>query len=88
MIKEIEKAYYELDAIWQAGNRKSLIFCRYMRQAIDEITSDIAYNLDGDIPQELEDMVDWLEEDIYNHWKAAKIEACETRGMLQIPVGD
>lgn len=88
MIKEIEKAYYELNAIWQAGNRKSLPFCRYMRQAIKEITSYITYNLDGDIPQELEDMIDWLEEDIYNHWYVAKIEAGETRGMLQIPVGD
>lgn len=88
MIKEIEKAYYELDAIWQYGNRKSLPFCRDMRQAINKIKYDIVYNLDGGIPQELEDMIDWLEEDIYNHWKVAKIEAGETRGILQIPVGD
>ena len=88
MIEEIEKAYYELNATWQDGNRKSLPFCQYMRQAIDELKYYIVYNLDGDIHQELEDMIDWLDDDIYNHWKVAKIEADETRGILQIPVGD
>lgn len=88
MFKDIETAYYELDAIWQSGNNQSLPFCRYMKRAIEELTSDIAYKYDGDIPKELEDMIDWLEEDVYNHWRAAKIEAGETRGMLQIPVGD
>lgn len=87
-VEDIKKAIDELAEIWDNGNHNSLPFCRYMRQAIEELTNECAYSLAEDLPQELEDDIDRLEEDVWQQWWLCKIKAGETRGMLQIPIGE
>ena len=87
-VEDIRKAYEELNDIWDNGNQNSLPFCRYMKQALDELTSDCVYKLDEDLPEQLDDAITFLEDDIRQHWRLCKIEACETKGMLQIPIGE
>lgn len=87
-IEEIKKAVGELNDIWDNGNHNSLSFCRYMRQAIDELTNECIYNLDKDLPSELDDQINFLEDDVWQHWRLCKIQAGECKGMLQIPIGE
>lgn len=87
-VEEIKESYDELNEIWDNGNHDSLHFCRYVKQAIEELTDNCYYNFDVDeLPEGLEDNIDFLESEVYNHWRLCKIAAGETKGMLQIPVG-
>lgn len=87
-VEEIKAAFEELNDIWDNGNQNSLPFCRYMKQALEELTSDCAYKLDEDLPEWLDDAINFLEDDVWQHWRLCKIDAGETRGMLQIPIGE
>lgn len=82
MRKEVE----EFAVLWENGSRNSLNFCRYMKKDFENLTWECVEN-DEDIPQDLEDLMNWLEDDIFQHWKTAKIKAGETN-KLGYPKGE
>lgn len=85
-LKECKKSLEELQAIWESGNQESLHFTRYMRQALEELSWELIMQ-DEDIPADLEQEFNILEDDVTDCWRYAKTLACECT-MLGYPIGD
>lgn len=85
-LKECKKSLDELQAIWESGNQESLHFTRYMRQALEELSWELIMQ-DEDIPADLEQEFNTLEDDVYECFSNAKREACEC-SMLGYPIGE
>lgn len=85
-LKECINSLNELQDIWENGNQNSLPFCRYMRRAIEELSWELIYQ-DEDIPADVEQVYNMLEDDIYDCWWHAKIEAGEC-SMTLLPIGE
>lgn len=85
-LTECKKSLQELQAIWESGNQESLHFTRYMRQALEELSWELIMQ-DEDIPVDLEQEFNILEDDVYECFSNAKREACEC-SMLGYPIGE
>lgn len=85
-LTECKNSLQELQAIWESGNQESLHFTRYMRQALEELSWELIMQ-DEDIPADLEQEFNILEDDVYECFSNAKREACEC-SMLGYPIGD
>lgn len=85
-IEECKQALTELEDIWNNGNPDSLPFCRYMRRAIEELSWEMVY-CDNDIPADIEERFNILEDDIYEGWYYLKIKRGEC-SMTLIPIGE
>lgn len=85
-LKECKKSLEELQAIWESGNQESLHFTRYMRQTLEELSWELIMQ-DEDIPADLEQEFNILEDDVTDCWRYAKARACECT-MLGYPIGD
>ena len=85
-IKECKQSLEELEDIWNKGNPDSLPFCRYMRRAIDELSWEMIY-CDNDIPADIEERFNILEDDVYECWRYLKIKRGEC-SMTLMPVGE
>lgn len=85
-LTECKKSLEELQAIWSNGNQESLHFTRYMRQALEELSWELIMQ-DEDIPADLEQEFNILEDDVYECFSNAKREACEC-SMLGYPIGE
>lgn len=85
-LTECKKSLEELQAIWEGGNQESLHFTRYMRQALEELSWELIMQ-DEDIPADLEQEFNILEDDVYECFSNAKREACEC-SMLGYPIGE
>ena len=70
-LKECIDSLYELEAIWESGNQNSLHFCRYMGQALDELSWEFIMQ-DEDIPADIEQFYNMLEDDVFDCYKHAK----------------
>lgn len=85
-LKECKKSLEELQAIWESGNQESLHFTRYMRQALEELSWELIMQ-DEDIPADLEQEFNILEDDVTDCWRYAKARACEC-SILGYPRGE
>lgn len=85
-IKECKQSLEELKEIWNSGNHKSLPFCRYIKQSLEELSWEIVYSED-DVPTALDDEFNEFEEEIYQAWRKLKIERGECN-MLLVPFGE
>lgn len=85
-LKECINSLNELQDIWEHGNQNSLPFCRYMRRALDELSWEFITQ-DEDIPADVEQCFNMLEDDIWECWYNAKITAGEC-SMTLIPRGE
>lgn len=85
-LAECRKSLEELQDIWEHGNQESLHFTRYMRQALEELSWGLIMQ-DEDIPADLEQEFNILEDDVYDCWYHAKIMAGE-HTMTLIPRGE
>lgn len=85
-LTECKKSLQELQAIWESGNQESLHFTRYMRQALEELSWELIMQ-NEDIPADLEQEFNILEDDVYECFSNAKREACEC-SMLGYPIGE
>ncbi len=85
-IKECEQSLEELKEIWNNGNHKSLPFCRYIKQSLEELGWELVY-CNEDIPPELDDKFNEFDEEIYQVWRKLKIERGECSITL-MPLGE
>lgn len=85
-IQQCKDALTELEDIWLKGNPDNLHFCRYMRRAIEELSWEMVY-CDKDIPADIEERFNILEDDVYECWYYLKIKRGECN-MLLMPVGE
>lgn len=76
----------ELQDIWENGNQESLPFCRYMRRALEELSWEFIMQ-DEDIPADVEQLYNMLEDDVFECWYHAKIKAGQC-SMTLLPVGE
>lgn len=85
-LKECKKSLEKLQAIWEIGNQESLHFTRYMRQALEELSWELIMQ-DEDIPADLEQEFNILEDDVTDCWRYAKSRSCEC-STLDYPIGE
>lgn len=85
-LKECIDSLNELQDIWEHGNQESLHFCRYMRRALEELSWEFITQ-DEDIPADVEQYYNMLEDAVFNCWRHAKIMAGEC-SMTLIPKGE
>lgn len=85
-LKECIDSLNELQDIWDNGNQNSLPFCRYMRRAMDELSWELI-SQEEDIPADVEELYNILEDDVWDCWRVAKIKAGEC-SMTLIPRGE
>lgn len=85
-LKECINSLNELYDIWDNGNQNSLPFCRYMRRAMDELSWELI-SQEEDIPSDVEQLFNILEDDVFECWYHAKIKAGEC-SMTLIPRGE
>lgn len=85
-LKECVDRLNELQDIWENGNQNSLAFCRYMRCDLDELSWELIYQ-DEDIPANIEELYNMLEDDIYDCWRKCKIKAGQCTLTL-LPIGE
>ena len=72
-LKECINNLNELQDIWENGNQLSLHFCRYMGQALEELSWEFIMQ-DEDIPADIEQLFNMLEDDIYDCYHHAREE--------------
>ena len=84
---EFNKSVEELEVLWKNGNKNSLHFCRYMRDEIENLANEYIYESDTFYDHEFEQRFEWLEDDVFIHWKQAKFMAGECT-MLGYPKGE
>lgn len=85
-LKECNDKLEELQDIWENGNQNSLPFCRYMRRAVDELSWEFIYCTE-DIPSDVEETYNRLEDDIYDCWRYLKVKHGECSITL-LPIGE
>ncbi len=84
---EFNKAVEELEILWEKGNKESLHFCRYMRAEIENLANEYIYENETVYDPEFEERFEWLDDDVFTHWRHAKFEAGECN-MLGYPKGE
>lgn len=85
-LKECKSTLEDLQYIWDNGNQNSLPFCRYMRIQIDELSWEFIYCTE-DIPADVEEEYNRLEEDVWECWRYLKIKHGECSITL-LPIGE
>ena len=85
-LKECIDSLNELQDIWDNGNQESLSFCRYMRRALEELSWELITQ-DEDIPADVEQLYNMLEDDVFDCWCHAKIVAGQC-SMTLLPIGE
>lgn len=85
-IKECINSMNELQDIWENGNQNSLPFCRYMRRALEELSWEFITQ-EEDIPADVEQLYNMLEDDVFECWYHAKIKAGQC-SMTLLPIGE
>ncbi len=85
-LKECKDKLEELTDVWENGNQDSLPFCRYMRRVVDELSWEFIYCTD-DVPADIEEMYNRLEDDVYECWRYLKVKHGECSIAL-LPIGE
>ena len=85
-LNECKNSLEELRDIWNKGNHDSLSFCRYIRQALEELSWEMVYATE-DISAALEYDFNVFDDEVYQAWRKLKIERGEC-SMTLMPIGE